>query len=332
MGSRFPGGIANTQVPISDGNVLQSAPIEDPALQARMQPWVDMECYQLDHGRTVAQMDTLNLGGQQIVRERQAVPVHKLGHAPVDFCTVSICTPDPHFRFSEHCGEQADMVFFMSGNVEFDIHVPAGGETAYVGFSQEEFLRGARALNPILWEHQPQGVVPLACGKSGEFKEIVDLWFVTAQEANLRGEALDLTVLRGQMLQAVLQISAGTEDGEMPSFNEKMRALRIGRAARAFVDDRRDADVLPTVVDICVALGVSERTLRYAFQEYVGLSPLVYLRACRLNRVRAALTASEPQEVTVTQIAMRHGFVHLGRFSGDYRRMFGVTPSETLNR
>jgi len=316
----------------ADSNALQSAPIEDPSVQATMQPWVEMECYQLSGGRKLAEMDTLDIGTQQIVRERQAIPVHKLGHTPADFCTVSICTPDPAFRFSEHCGEQADTVFFMPGNVEFDIHIPAGGDCAYIGFSQKEFLRGARALNPAFWEHPPQAVMPLNSQRRGEFKDAVDFWLETAQEASLRGETLDATVLRSHVLQTVLQIATVTQDGVAPSINERLRAMQIGRKARTFVDDHLNADALPTIVDICLALGVSERTLRYAFQEYVGLSPIAYLRACRLNKVRAVLAASDPVDTTITRVAMRYGFMHLGRFSGDYRRMFGVTPSETFSR
>jgi len=34
----------------------------------------------------------------------------------------------------------------------------------------------------------------------------------------------------------------------------------------------------------------------------------------------------------VKEIAIEHGFVELGRFAGDYRRMFGELPSETLQR
>jgi len=31
-------------------------------------------------------------------------------------------------------------------------------------------------------------------------------------------------------------------------------------------------------------------------------------------------------------IAAAHGFTHIGRFSVEYRRQFGETPSETLGR
>ena len=313
-----------------DGVAIRSAPIEDAAKQAAYQPWVEIECVQLSDGPKVAQLDSLDFGSQQIVRERQDASVQKLGSTPVDFCTVSISTEKPATRFSEHCGEHPNTVFFLPANTEFDIHIPAGSETTYIGFSQEEFLNGARVLNPAFWERPPPGVVPLATRRRNEFKEIADLWLNTALATTCSGGTVDTSTLRSHLLHSVLQIVAVSEDDPAPSFKERARALQIGRTARAFVDDRLETEELPTMVEICEALGVSERTLQYAFREYVGLSPVAYLRICRLNRVRAALAASDPQETTITQVAMRFGFLHLGRFAGDYKRMFGETPSETL--
>ena len=111
---------------------------------------------------------------------------------------------------------------------------------------------------------------------------------------------------------------------------ERARAFHICKAARAFVDDRLATDKVPTIVDICMSVGVSERTLQYAFRVYVHMSPLAYLRMCRLSRVRETLLASEPQNTTVTAVAMRYGFLHLGRFSLDYKRAFHEAPSATL--
>ena len=310
--------------------MFRQAYIEDPAVQAHLQPWVEMECYQLSSGRHVAQMQSLDLGGPKIVRERQTAAVQKLGFAPVDFCTVSMSSGSAATRFSEQSSGEGGTVFFMPGNVEYDIHVPAGVETSYVGFSRQAFLHAARALDPAIWESPPLGVVALPTPMHREFKVIVDLWLSAADAHHLPGQPLDSARLQHHLLQAVLQIAAVPEEDNVPSYDERRRALQIGRAARTFVDDRLDEDVLPTIVDICLALGVSERTLQYAFRDYVGMSPLAYLRVCRLNRVRADLASSDPASTTVTQVAMRFGFLHLGRFAGDYRRLFGVAPSETL--
>jgi AraC family ethanolamine operon transcriptional activator len=85
-----------------------------------------------------------------------------------------------------------------------------------------------------------------------------------------------------------------------------------------------------TTQDICGKLYVSQRTLRYAFQECLNMSPMTYLKTQRLSQVRRQLKASEPDRATVTDIATQYGFWHMGQFAKDYREMFGECPSETL--
>jgi AraC-like DNA-binding protein len=83
---------------------------------------------------------------------------------------------------------------------------------------------------------------------------------------------------------------------------------------------------------LCRALAVSERTLRKAFQKNRGLPPCRRIRMLRLSGARRGLLSACGGCVTVTEIATSFGFVELGRFSVEYRKMFGESPSETLSR
>jgi len=85
-----------------------------------------------------------------------------------------------------------------------------------------------------------------------------------------------------------------------------------------------------TVTDLATAAGVSERTLRAAFQDYFGIGPVQFLRLRTLNQVRAALRNSDPALTTVTEVATRFGVWELGRLARDYRLLFGELPSATL--
>jgi AraC family ethanolamine operon transcriptional activator len=86
------------------------------------------------------------------------------------------------------------------------------------------------------------------------------------------------------------------------------------------------------VTDLCVATGLSERTLQYAFQEVMGMSPLAFLTRLRLHRVRQALRMATQGSTTVSAEALNWGFWHFGDFSRAYRDLFGELPSETLRR
>lgn len=307
-----------------------SRTIEDACTQADMQPWIAMQCYQLSSGHQLAQLDSLNLGSQQAVQERQYAAIQKLGTMPPNLCTVSSCTPDPAFRFSELGANGADSIYFMPGSTEFDLYVPAGVQTTYISFDQANFLSGARVLNPAKWEQAPERVQSLQAAQPFALEAIVRHW-LGAGELNTRaGNPLDADVLRDLLMQDALQIACEAAPGELPPSGERSRAFQVCRAARGYVEDRLAADAVPTIVDICRELAVSERSLQYAFRAYVNMSPLAYLRLCRLNRVRATLRASDPLSTTVTAVAMRFGFMHLGRFAAEYRRMFEEAPSATL--
>jgi AraC family ethanolamine operon transcriptional activator len=86
-----------------------------------------------------------------------------------------------------------------------------------------------------------------------------------------------------------------------------------------------------TVAELSRMAGVSERTLRAAFHDTVGLSPKRYAIAQRLQAARAALATAAAGTTTVTDVAMTYGFFELGRFAGRYRSAFGEVPSQTLH-
>ena len=83
---------------------------------------------------------------------------------------------------------------------------------------------------------------------------------------------------------------------------------------------------------ICRVAGVSQRTLRNAFQAIYGSPPYRHLRTMRMGEARKALLSPARSTQTVTEVAMHFGFLELGRFSVEYRRAFGECPSATLRR
>ena len=86
-----------------------------------------------------------------------------------------------------------------------------------------------------------------------------------------------------------------------------------------------------TMAELSRQAGVSERTLRAAFHDVIGLSPKQYAIAERLQAARHALYEAAPGTTTVTDVATAYGFYELGRFAGRYRETFGEVPSRTLH-
>lgn len=85
-----------------------------------------------------------------------------------------------------------------------------------------------------------------------------------------------------------------------------------------------------TLADLAQVAGVSGRTLLEGFRRHRGISPMRLLKMARLDNARSELLRADQDFVSVTTIALKWGFQHLGRFSVEYRNRFGESPSFTL--
>jgi AraC-like DNA-binding protein len=112
------------------------------------------------------------------------------------------------------------------------------------------------------------------------------------------------------------------------SWLDPVSCRRIAKRAQAFVEARYMSRI--PIEEICRSCGVGARTLQRAFQKYFGMTVTEYIQTTRLDRAYRALKAADPSEATVTNVAVCHGFTHLGRFSRFYKERFGESPSCTL--
>lgn len=117
----------------------------------------------------------------------------------------------------------------------------------------------------------------------------------------------------------------GESAGESP--RAEQRSLR---RAKEYIHANLTAAL--TLPEIANHACVSPRTLEAVFRRNGDPPPLTYARGQRLAAVHQALraAANEQRPTNVTEVALDHGFVHMGRFAAQYRRQYGCSPSETL--
>ncbi|MGR6997707.1 helix-turn-helix transcriptional regulator [Yinghuangia aomiensis] len=136
-----------------------------------------------------------------------------------------------------------------------------------------------------------------------------------------------------------LRTDAGARSVGVPVAQPERRrgaARRTGRGAggacagrwRSARSTRRSSI---SVADIAAASHMSVRTLQEKFRTHLGVTPLAHLRHVRLAGAHADLlaVAEGRSDDTVTGIALRWGFSHLGRFGSLYRAAYGRLPSQT---
>lgn len=86
-----------------------------------------------------------------------------------------------------------------------------------------------------------------------------------------------------------------------------------------------------SIKDLAASCGVAPRTLQKHFRRFVGRTPREVQAAARLEGTRRDLLHGLP-DARVTDIALKWGFRHLGRFAILYRHRYDEIPSATLRR
>jgi AraC-like DNA-binding protein len=104
---------------------------------------------------------------------------------------------------------------------------------------------------------------------------------------------------------------------------------RYVKRARDYIHAHASTPI--TLDDLVKHAGCSYRTLQAAFNTSYGMSPMAYVRSMRMIHAHRDLLAAE-NGTTVSDVALKWGFIHLGRFAKNYARQFGVLPSETLRQ
>jgi AraC-like DNA-binding protein len=130
------------------------------------------------------------------------------------------------------------------------------------------------------------------------------------------------------MLVSGLALTVEHPYGEEPA---GMQGPRRPRTVKRALDAMHAEPWRPfTATDLAAVAGVGVRVLQESFRQHVGVPPLTYLRRLRLEGVHSELSRAGPDQLSVSEVATRWGFTHLGRFAGAYRARYGVTPSQTL--
>lgn len=182
-------------------------------------------------------------------------------------------------------------------------------------------------IDPRLWSeagvHSPSPAARAAC------RDALRRCSETLRSLDERAPDGLVGLLRQTLMDGVLTALAQAGDGGPPR-QGFLNAARIVRLSEDYLDGGARPGV--QIDELCRALAISRRTLYRAFNDLLDVSPKAYLRLKNLSAARGRLLEAADRPITVTQVALDHGFWELGRFSGAYRTMFGETPSETLRR
>ncbi|WP_181702550.1 helix-turn-helix domain-containing protein [Chthonobacter albigriseus] len=153
---------------------------------------------------------------------------------------------------------------------------------------------------------------------------------VLAQVGSMDGVAVTelAMVLPGMITDRLQYVQGQLRQGSCLADAPRNGDLELFRKARDIADAEQVGDL--TIATLAARLGVPASILRDAFVRVVGVGPANWLRSRRLGGARRDLLDAARTGATVTDIATKWGFWHLGRFASNYAEYFGEYPSRTV--
>ncbi|MGI9629322.1 MAG: helix-turn-helix domain-containing protein [Longimicrobiales bacterium] len=304
------------------GRALASSLLE---YEEMVGPWA-VSLTQLAPGQLSASLDFLATDNIILVRESRDLDVGVEGEYPVGFYTLGATISGAPVRIHGQTLDQTALGLGESGQT-LDGFLPGGG-------SHWELMIPESILPTLAEEwHVAPGSVFDAGVASVDPQKLRGLSRVIVAALNRYRDnplALEVTVTRDAVEQSIV---AALFDSLTPTPKGGPRSDDPSLRRRAFRDAMeaiRQSEDSPRIPELARLVGVSQRTLQYAFQSAVGITPVTYLRRHRMHGAHRQLMKQGPGETSVSRAALTHGFTELGRFAVEYRTLFGQSPSQTL--
>ncbi|HET9622793.1 MAG TPA: helix-turn-helix domain-containing protein [Kofleriaceae bacterium] len=142
--------------------------------------------------------------------------------------------------------------------------------------------------------------------------DLEDLWGAPARAL----------IERAVMRRAAPQAAVRAIEGELARrIGDRTRRADLARLAA----DRLRAAPATSLARLAAELGASERGLRQAFLDHIGVSPKRFARIARVRRVVAAAGTAR-----WAQLAAAHDFYDQAHLNAEFRALLGVTPGQLV--
>ena len=241
--------------------LFRDQPLLDAFEQQLANNWLPLEIDQISFGNYQGQLREVRQNDVSVFFEHQNRTIHKRGVMEDQFCTISfVRSVNSRVRFSEYSAFDSSLFFLPSGT-EFDVLLEGDAETVYFRFNQSHLLERARAMNPTIWENNPDNLLvfdaldrkPLDALANHLYANPI---FQSNSEVTHSGDMLGALI----MDQVVMTLgSSSLSEEEHPDLTARRRAVYMVRQVVEYIDAAIDSQFCPSIVDVCADINVSQR-------------------------------------------------------------------------
>lgn len=310
---------------------------EDIDEQSELLSGWQQEYRQLSCGKFAGKVVSVRGPRMTIVSEQTNQSLHQRVTAPAGSVVFGLVLNSAQGLHISQRAVDAHSMIVLEGGKTYDFRTEGSVELLGLSLDAELLNNHPGGRSDIVKRALGCGVVPLTPDASAMLR---NFWMMVSHILHSQHSwpaDMPLSLLTDSALGNVLLALNVSASEDMPTMPQSaQRQVRVVQQAIAFMRENLSSDF--SIIEVCAAAHVSQRTLQYHFEHCLGVSPQQYLKAMRLNAARRILRliskqetpAAGPRQPNIADIAAQCGYEHASRFAGDYRRQFGVLPSETL--
>lgn len=254
--------------------------------------------------------------------------------------TYFVLTPSTRQHSCNWCGIEVppdSLVMLHSGQEHF-VRVPQGWNVIEL-MLPNALICQVGLLPEKLWEQSKipeNGIFPLLQPKALAFRHTMHQLFVNPEQFNTmcfetQNHALISNWILDNLRDVFTTFSSLLTPGTSTCSQNVATRFTVFMEARQIIEENLCEKISPCA--LAKEVGTTPRTLQYAFQDILGISPSQYILCRKLHCSRTEmLRIMKTERSPVANAAMRYEINHLGRFSNQYKHLFGETPTATINR
>lgn len=292
----------------------------------------DFHVTQLDLQPLQCQLHHLKLDGALFAFRQITSPLRVRGEKQPDFLTFEFLLSPPSGELVSHgCPILPNMLYGFDSNRSIDMVTPANtmlGSLLIQRSIVEDYLQvmGRTDLNDRFFATNavlnPDAFAPV----SHYLRELFDL--VQRRSPFLQQAQISRMLLEDYLPLLIEAIPPREANHRRPDLPRSR--VQLVQQAEDYMMANLDQPI--SLKDLCQILNTSSSPLSYGFKDVFGLGPMAYLKRLRLHAAHKALKAADPTVTTVQDVAHQFGFWHTGRFSQEYKQLFGELPSGSLKQ
>ncbi len=254
-----------------------------------------------------------------VAREKLSGKIEQKGNTQEGLIVFGIPVNNSSFYWFDKKVDCNDLLIFPFEN-NFEVISVSNFEVYVVSISKNLFYRTMNKMNVLksetIYNGKPKELF-LTKDFSKRLTNLLDYYLNTNLKNKEKNKALTDSItfsLIKYLEKAELKESANRK-------NKKKYAVE-----KAVEIINNQVNKLFSIPQLCAMVGVSERTLLSAFNEKYKVGPSQYIKAYRLNLVKKEIYNTKTK--SISKIAGKYHFWHMGQLAKDFKKQFGILPSE----